>query len=405
MSEPDPPALRLAAGVAVAALAFGLMFFSNPSPEHHYDYTTRMAGALLRGHLGVSKHPPSWLNEMIPHEGRPSSAFPLGSVLSMVPLAAMERAGWIKRPPVRLLIASIAAAATAFAFLLTGVFALPLARSGLLALTPVFATCLWPNLAYGGAWQIALGFAVLGELGALYFLLGPRRRPLLAGFFFALAFGNRTEILLTAPLFYYLLLRGESFTVASLLRRWLPILCFSIVPVILGVLTLAYNDARFGSPFDFGYARIPGVLDEPEYAHGIFSLHAIPRNAWQMLLAPPARIDHAPWLIPSGWGGSLLLYSPFLLLLVRRGARDADVKTTAWIAIAVLTAVLWLHGNPGGWQVSYRYAAILMPWAFLILLESSRRASPRLESTLIIASILINACATWIFCNTSLMEP
>ena len=25
------------------------------------------------------------------------------------------------------------------------------------------------------------------------------------------------------------------------------------------------------------------------------------------------------------------------------------------------------HGNPGGWQFSYRYATILLPWMFLLL--------------------------------------
>ncbi len=54
----------------------------------------------------------------------------------------------------------------------------------------------------GGAWQIALGLALLGETAALYFTL-VRPSPFLAGAFFTLAFGNRTELLLTAPFFLY----------------------------------------------------------------------------------------------------------------------------------------------------------------------------------------------------------
>ena len=38
-----------------------------------------------------------------------------------------------------------------------------------------------------------------------------------------------------------------------------------------------------------------------------------------------------------------------------------------WIAIGLLTFILWCHGNPGGWQFSYRYAMILLPWMFLLL--------------------------------------
>src|ERR671919_711315 len=39
-------------------------FFSNPNPQSHFDYTFRIAGALLHGNLGLKEQPPSWLNEM-----------------------------------------------------------------------------------------------------------------------------------------------------------------------------------------------------------------------------------------------------------------------------------------------------------------------------------------------------
>jgi hypothetical protein len=42
----------------------------------------------------------------------------------------------------------------------------------------------------------------------------------------------------------------------------------------------------------------------------------------------------------------------------------------SWLAIVVLTLALWLHANPGGWQFSYRYGMILLPWMFLILLST-----------------------------------
>src|SRR3954454_9708515 len=71
----------------------------------------------------------------------------------------------------------------------------------------LFGTFTWANLTFEGAWQLALGFAMLGELGAIYFSAFDRR-PLLAGIFFAVAFGNRTECLLTAPILLYLLNRN-----------------------------------------------------------------------------------------------------------------------------------------------------------------------------------------------------
>ena len=47
-----------------AALAF---FFSTNAKLRDLDYTSQVASALLRGHVGLTEKPPEWLNEMIPH--------------------------------------------------------------------------------------------------------------------------------------------------------------------------------------------------------------------------------------------------------------------------------------------------------------------------------------------------
>jgi hypothetical protein len=399
--------LRAAVLLALVSVAFA--FFTNPYPAAYFDLTFRLACSLLEGRLGLPESSPSWLNETVPLNGLYYGVFPLGSVICMLPFAALFKLGLLTAFPTRAAVALLASATVLLAFLLTGTYRLPLWRRMLFALALVFGTWLWPNLAYGGMWQIAIAFAVMGELGALVFIL-VYPRPFLAGACFALAFGNRTEIILTAPLFYFLLLRKQILREHILnWREWprllKPALFFSIIPVALGVLTLIYNTARFSSPFDFGYARIPGVLEESWYAHGIFSPWAIPLNIYHMLFEPWRRLGIAPWLVPSGWGGSVFLYSPFLLLLFRRGAKDLGIKRLAWAAIALLTLVLWLHGNPGGWQVSYRYGAILLPWALLILLESSRRKTAGWEPPLIIISAFINIYAAWLFCNTSFMSP
>ncbi len=126
----------------------------------------------------------------------------------------------------------IAGASVYFFFQLTKAFgpdyssfnAKPLIRRILLALFPVFGTWTWCNLGMGGAWQIALGLALLGETAALYFTL-VRPSPFIAGAFFTLAFGNRTELLITAPLYLYLLWRYSDGThqevaVSGPRQRW-----------------------------------------------------------------------------------------------------------------------------------------------------------------------------------------
>src|SRR2546426_10847400 len=203
---------RIAAGLSLlAAVAF---YFSTNATLRDLDYTSRIASALLSGHLGLREKPPDWLNEMIPHRDSYYSAFPLGAVLSMVPIALLQKAGLIHHFPGHVLAALIAGACVYFFFQLAKAFGADyfglegsaLVRRILLALFPIFGTWTWCNLGFGGAWQIALGLAVLGEVAALDFVL-VEFRPLLAGTFFALAIGNRTALALCLPIFIYFLVR------------------------------------------------------------------------------------------------------------------------------------------------------------------------------------------------------
>ncbi len=406
MTEELPKTSRQSTYIAaiLVTLVFLAYYFANPKPVSFYDYTFRMSEALLHGKAGLDEQPPSWLNEMIPFNGKYYSAFPLGSVITMLPLAILKQLGIVQSFPGVFVAALLAALITLLLFLLSAKYDLGIYQRVILTLLPVLGTWMWANLAFAGSWHIAIGVAVAGQLAALYFIL-IQPKPFLAGLSFALAFGNRTEILLLAPIFFYLLYRTYPPGNNSGLSFLKAIDRFVAIPIALGVATLLYNYVRFHSFFDFGYARIPGVLQEIEYQHGIFSIYAIRGNAYAMLLEPWRRITQFPYLVPAGFGGSILLSCPFLLLLFKLGARHATLKLIAWCAIGILTLLLWLHGNPGGWQVSYRYGAELLPWMFLILLESSPRKPTPIEVTLFVVSVAINAYSAWLFLYTNYMHP
>src|SRR5215472_11321161 len=203
--------------VGVSLLAAAAFYFSTNPTLRNLDYTAEIASALLRGDLGLREKPPEWLNEMIPYGNKYYSAFPLGAVISMTPVAFLQKSSVIHDFPARILAALIAGACVYFFFQLAKAFGpdysdlkpKPLARRILLALFPVFATWTWCNLGTGGAWQIALGLALLGETAALYFTL-VRPSPFIAGAFFTLAVGNRTELLITAPFYVYLFWRRSA---------------------------------------------------------------------------------------------------------------------------------------------------------------------------------------------------
>ena len=400
----------------IAAVAF---YFSTKPTLKDLDYTFELASAFLRGELGLRDKPPEWLNEMIPYGNRYYSAFPLGAVISMVPVALLQKASLLHNFPARILAALIAGACVYFFFQLTKAFGgdycslkpKPLARRILLALFPVFATWTWCNLGMGGAWQIALGLALLGETAALYFTL-VRPSPFIAGLFFALAAGNRTELFITAPFYLYLFWRrsNENTSIQSRtarmkhgLRANAPmVIDFLTLPVALALLTAAYNFARFHSLFDFGYFHIPEVREEPWYAHGLFSVHSIPWNVHKMVFQGFRDDPNFPFLSFDPFGCSILLSSPFLFLLFRNGGK---YKVICWIAIGLLTFILWCHGNPGGWQFSYRYAMILLPWMFLLLTGNGPPSITVTEISLFAVSVAINATATGLFLWTDKIQP
>lgn len=424
------------AAIAVKYLAFALSlatavvyFFSNPKPQSYYDYTFRVAGNLLTGKIAFTERQPSWLNEFVPFEGFYYSVFPLGSVISMIPAALLKAFGLVTEMPGAWISAILAGLVCYFCLKIAEQYDVTPTRRVLMSLGVVFGTFMWTNLTFAGAWQLALGFAMVGELGAIYFTVYDRR-PLLAGLFFAMAFGNRTEVLLTAPVFFYLIFRGSregekgnrgvgekrketssratnsptpqlpnSFTPLR------PLAFFCVVPFILGVSTLIYNYVRFHSFTDFGYARIPGVLQEPWYHAGIFSMQYIPTQAWEMLFKLWNWKSKFPYLMPDGFSASILLSSPFLLFVFRVGAKDGALKLASWIAVIILTFILWCHGNAGGWQFGYRYAMVLLPWIFVVMLENAPKKVTIPEIVLYSVAFIANIYATWLFNWTNYMTP
>ncbi len=397
----EPLSTRFIAGLA--ALPAVVYFFSNPKPQNYYDYTFRVAANMLGGNIAFSERPPSWLNEFVPFEGWWYSVFPLGAVVSMMPAAALKTLGIISDMPGAWIAAILAGCVCWFLLKIASRYQVERSRQILLTAGIVFGTFMWTNLTFAGAWQLALGFAMVGEFGAIYFTVYDRR-PLIAGIFFAIAFGNRTENLLTAPVFMYLLKSEPPATAGG--SDWIRDLAkFCAVPFVLGVVTLVYNYVRFHSFTDFGYARIPGVLQEPWYDHGIFSTTYIPRQAWEMLVKLWNWRSKFPYLVPDGFSSSILLSSPFLLLIFRVGARKGALKLASWTSVVILTFLLWIHGNSGGWQFGYRYAMILLPWVFVILLESAPKRITPVEWTLYGFSFAANIYATWLFNWTEYLKP
>ena len=172
---------------------------------------------------------------------------------------------------------------------------------------------------------VAAMFVVLGFLVLLKHTACPSwRNALLCGTMFALALGTRvTSVFYAGALFLGLLV---------LERYWQPGLKTSVMrltafvaPVVLACLMhLANNQARFGSPWEYGLR----YMGDPLQREAGFDVRRMPMNFLHYVLAPIQFQAELPWIINDGWApgtrapgvthrtegmASMLLVTPFLL--------------------------------------------------------------------------------------------
>jgi hypothetical protein len=255
-----------------------------------------------------------------------------------------------------------------------------------LSLVFAFGTIVWFSAQSGNAWHFAHVVAIFFMM--LTILACQRDGPTwLIGGLFAVAVLSRQPIVLAAPFFGgYLFDRmarerlpnGGVFGTleGSLDARWpgrqgirrflelaIPMAVTFGVPMLL---YLGYNYARFGSFFERGDQLITGVLSNPAYANGIFSVAYIPGSIQAMLLSTPIAISVFPFFEPPRVGAiSMLLTSPIFLWAFR--ARRPDwFNIGAWASIALMLIPILTHGGSGDEQFGYRFAQDFYPFLFLL---------------------------------------
>ncbi|MBC8135005.1 MAG: hypothetical protein H8F28_03855 [Fibrella sp.] len=394
--------------VAFLCFVYTVFRFANPDAPYFYDYQFRVAKAILHhGELGL-REDVSWLNELVPFENRFYTVFPLGSVVCHMPLVALQDMRKNEDCPTVVTTAVLAMFIAWFATLLSRRYGDSLPRRALFVVWLVFGSWAFVNMTMANGWQIAMTLSLFGQLGAMVLILHDRS-PLLAGVLFAIAYGNRTEIILTAPLYMYLMVRydpfrnrnegepGEPF-LRRVRRQFGDLLLFCVFPTVLGLATLWYNNARFHNPLDFGYARITYQHLEYWYKYGFWSLQAIPLNIRAILFSSSWDVVRDfPYVKPALKGGSIISASPFLLLLIRPGSRDIVLRRVSWTAVILLTVALILHADPGGNQFSYRYEIVSLPWIWLLLLDRRGGRVSLWEWGLLALGIISNAWATYTY--------
>lgn len=231
----------------------------------------------------------------------------------------------------------------------------------------------------------AVSLAVLGafiwlvrRIGRDYTAVGVR--PWLAGLALGAGVLTRSAVLVVVPVLLAMMLAQVWLTPATTrfrrLRASLHHTLALALPVVLALLvTAAYNQARFGSPFNSGYNADEGFQG------------ALQDGLYGFLISP---------------GRSIFLYSPFLFLgVLGFPAFLRTQRAPAWGALVIFLAWLALnakwHAWHGGWGWGSRLLLPAMP--FLVLgalpvLEQAVSARHRVVRSGVIAITAVSVALT-----------
>ena len=259
--------------------------------------------------------------------------------------------------------AILAAAGVGLCWMLLGRLGVARLRDRL-ALTVLFGfstQILWVTTR-GGVWHTGQLIATILTLWCLIELWGSQRAWLI-GLLAGAAFLTRAPLAFAIPFYMLLLDRPRTMRRSLPWRSW-AWLAAGVVPSL--AFFFLYNEVRFGSPLESGYAlaTLPGWL-EVQRQQGLFALAHVSMNLDYLFVHLPRLIPDFPFFKPDGLGLSVFITSPGLLYAVRADWRDRRAWLLLGAALAVLVPTLLYYG--GGWlQFGYRYFLDSIPFVIAL---------------------------------------
>ncbi|MHB1846514.1 MAG: hypothetical protein ACYCWW_16960 [Deltaproteobacteria bacterium] len=220
-------------------------------------------------------------------------------------------------------------------------------------------------------------------LSCAYLLAAHRgRHPALAGLALGCAAITRTPLAFALPYFVLEVLSPEGGwpSAAELRRRqreiWTKALLFGAPIAAIALPMMWMNEARFGSPTDFGHGHLFDNRVNADIAHwGLFHYHYLERNLHAAFTRLPG-LEWPPGGLPrlsfDGNGMSLFVTTPLFFLLLWPKERPR-LHLPLWLTVAAVSVPGFFYQNTGWRQFGFRFSLDYTPYLFLLLAIGARK--------------------------------
>jgi hypothetical protein len=378
-------------------VAFVAYWATGQGPPTVYNYYVRLADAFLHGRLYLLSNP-SWLNELVPNPYGSGwyVVYPPLPAFLMTPFVAI----WGLNLNQTLFGLFFAAATVPLAFLVAKSVTLKSKETQAKHTSNVayiwfaalfgFSTLFWYLASIGSVWLIAQVISAFFLFLALYEGFN-RNRPLLIGLLVGASFWCRLPTIL--GIFFFAGLAVSQQQVPQWISKFKEALpSLAKMAAGAGVFVIAdfiYNYARFKTIFDVAYWLIPGLMSEPWFNHGHFSILYLPDNLRPFLTGLPIFTTIAPYILIPMNGIAIWFTTPAFIFALKSKVKD-PVTWWSWLAVICIAAVIFTNAATG-WGFGFRYAMDFYPFLFVLTVRGMGPNLKWYHKLLIILGIVVNA--------------